>query len=89
MKTNVPEVALCALKELSNETPRGIRHIDDENRLYLHSGLAIALSYYEQYIQPVWPGYTRVFYYFRKAEFPHPFIFTHIDVEVACLTSQN
>ena len=79
MKTTVPEVALCALKELGNETPIDVYLIDDTSRSYLHSGLAIALTYYEQYIRPVRPGERRVFYYFSKAEFPHPYIFTHID----------
>ncbi|ANZ48499.1 hypothetical protein BIZ78_gp076 [Erwinia phage vB_EamM_Caitlin] len=83
MKTIVPEVALCALKELGNETPHDVHHIDDESRMYLHSGLAIALTYYEQYIHPVCEGYRRVFYYFSKSEFPHAFIFTHVDTVIA------
>ncbi|ANZ48778.1 hypothetical protein BIZ83_gp075 [Erwinia phage vB_EamM_ChrisDB] len=79
----LPQQAVIALTELTGRVDPPIEIINEENRLYANSGLAIALTYYEQYIHPVRDGYKRVFYYTRKLAFPHPYVFTHIDTELA------
>lgn len=78
----IPQEAVTALCELAGRDNPNIEIINDGNRLYTNSGLAIALTYYEQYIQPVRDGYQRVFYYTRKLSFPHPYVFTHVDTEI-------
>lgn len=79
MQTAIPECACIALREITGIHNPHIESITGAERNYLHSGLAIALTYYEQYQNPPWDGYTRTFYYTRRAEFPHAFVFTHFD----------
>lgn len=82
MQTVIPECARIALREITGVHSPVINTVTDANRNYLHSGLAIALTYYEQYQQPARCGYRRTFYYTHRPEFPHAAVFTHVDTEV-------
>lgn len=79
MQTDIPECARIALREITGIHNPEIHTVTDQTRNYLHSGLAIALAYYEQYQQPVQAGYRRTFYYTHRPEFPRPAVFTHRD----------
>jgi len=79
MNKVIPEHVSVALKELSGIHRPLISSCTESERLYLHSGLAIALRWYEKDIQPVREGYKRTFYYTRKEEFPRTAVFTHHD----------
>ncbi|ANZ49288.1 hypothetical protein FDI85_gp078 [Erwinia phage Machina] len=75
----IPEHVSEALKELSGVHRPLISSCTEAERTYLHSTLAIALRWYEKDTRPVAEGYKRTFYYTRKDEFPHTYVFTHSD----------
>lgn len=79
MERTIPEQAFIALRELSDVCYPDISIITPDGRKYLHSGLAIHLAYYEQYLQPAFDNQVRFVYYTTKKDFPHTFVFTHVD----------
>lgn len=79
MEHTIPEQAFIALRELSDKCYPDIDVITPNGRNYLHSGLIIALTYYEQYQKPVAEGHVRYIYFTTGKEFPHSPIFTHVD----------
>lgn len=77
----IPWMAVLTLRELTGIQMPMVGVVDESSRLYLHSGLAIGLTYYEKDLLPVADGYKRTFYYASK-QFPMGPVFTHLDTEL-------